>query len=94
MAEESKPKRVVKSVAESEPIVVPIHDIDEVPKDAAPVSRYPRSDQTENYRGEVLATLTGVPMVKVAPVGWVGQAPLQIPESRIDEMIELLKRLR
>lgn len=78
-----------KKTTKADPVVVPIHDIDEVP-----VSRYPRSHQTTNYRGEVLATLTGVPTVKVAPVGWVGPAPLTIPESRIDEMIELLTRLR
>ena len=84
-------KTTVGSAAEAEPIVVPIHDIDEV---SAPVSRYPRSDQTENYRGEVVAPLTGIPMVRIAPVGWVGPVPLNIPESRIDEMIELLTRLR
>ena len=71
--------------------VVPIHDIDEV---EAPVSRYPRSDQSEHYRVEVLAPITGVPTIKIAPVGWVGPAPLAIPESRVDEMIELLTRIR
>jgi hypothetical protein len=73
----------------TKPVAVPIHDIDEVP-----VSRYPRSDQTEHYRAEVLAPMTGIPTVRIAPVGWVGPVPLQIPESRIDELIELLKRIR
>ena len=57
-------------------------------------ARYPRSDQSTNYRVEVLSTMTGVPMVRLAPVGWVGPAPLQIPESRIDEVIELLSKIR
>ena len=73
----------------TKPAAVPIHDIDEVP-----VSRYPRSDQSEHYRVEVLAPITGIPTVRIAPVGWVGLAPLTIPESRIDEMIELLKKIR
>jgi hypothetical protein len=57
-------------------------------------ARYPRSDQSANYRVEVLSTMTGVPMVRLAPVGWVGPAPLQIPESRIDEVIQLLSAVR
>lgn len=56
--------------------------------------RYPRSNQSENYRVEVLAPLTGIPQVRIAPVGWVGPAPLIIPESRIDEMIQLLTSIR
>lgn len=57
-------------------------------------ARYPRSEQSQNYRVEVLSTMTGVPMARLAPVGWVGPAPLQIPESRIDEVIELLSKIR
>jgi hypothetical protein len=75
----------------TKPVDVPIHDIDEAP---APVSRYPRSEQSEHYRAEVLAPMTGIPTVRLAPVGWVGPVPLQIPESRIDELIELLTRIR
>lgn len=87
-------KKSVKSAAESEPVVVPIHDIDDFQAEVVPVSQYPRSQQTENYRGEVVAPPTGIPLVRIAPVGWVGPVPLQIPESRIDEMIQLLSRLR
>lgn len=56
--------------------------------------RYPRSEQSENYRVEVLAPLTGIPTVRISPVGWVGPAPLNIPESRIDEVIQLLTKIR
>lgn len=56
--------------------------------------RYPRYEQSENYRVEVLAPLTGIPQARIAPVGWVGPAPLIIPESRIDELIELLSKIR
>jgi hypothetical protein len=62
--------------------------------DVAVTERYPRSGQSENYRVEVLAPMTGVPMVRLAPVGWVGPAPLQIPEIRLDEVIQLLTSVR
>lgn len=68
--------------------------VDDKIVDAEVTSRYPRSEQSENYRAEVLSTMTGVPMLRLAPVGWVGPAPLQIPESRIDEVIELLSKVR
>jgi hypothetical protein len=57
-------------------------------------SRYPRNEQSENYRVQVIAPLTGIPMVHVAPVGWVGPAPFQFPEQRIDEVIQLLTKMR
>lgn len=56
--------------------------------------RYPRHAQSENYRVEVLAPMTSVPVLRIAPVGWVGPVPLTIPESRIDEFIELLVKIR
>ena len=56
--------------------------------------RYPRNHQTENYRVEIQAPLTGIPVARIAPVGWVGPAPLQVPESRIDELIQLLTAIR
>lgn len=62
--------------------------------DAAITERYPRSEQSENYRAEVIAPMAGIPMLRLAPVGWVGAAPLQIPESRIDEVIQLLTKMR
>lgn len=62
--------------------------------DVQVTERYPRNDQSENYRAEVLAPMSGVPMLRLAPVGWVGPAPLQIPESRIDEVIQLLTKMR
>jgi hypothetical protein len=78
------------------PVAIPIYDIpgstDNLPD--VTVVRYPRSDQTEHYRAEVLAPITGIPTIKIAPVGWVGPAPLTIPESRVDELIELLTRIR
>ena len=57
-------------------------------------SRYPRNEQSENYRVEVIAPLTGIPQARIAPVGWVGPAPLIVPESRIDELIQLLTSVR
>lgn len=68
--------------------------VDDKVIDMAVMERYPRSEQSENYRVEVLAPMTGVPMVRLAPVGWVGPAPLQIPEIRIDELIQLLTKIR
>lgn len=62
--------------------------------DVEVTSRYPRNEQSENYRVEVISPMTTVPMVRIAPVGWVGPAPLQIPETRLDEMIELLSKVR
>ena len=62
--------------------------------DVVETSRYPRSEQSENYRVEVIAPLTGIPQARIAPVGWVGPAPLIIPESRIDELIQLLTKVR
>ena len=62
--------------------------------DVEVTERYPRSQQSENYRIEVLSPLTGVPMVRIAPVGWVGPVPLQIPETRLDELIEVLVKSR
>ena len=68
--------------------------VDDQIVDVAVTERYPRNDQSTNYRVEVIAPMTGVPMVRLAPVGWVGPAPLQIPESRIDEVIQLLTAIR
>lgn len=56
--------------------------------------RYPRFEQSANYKVEVVAPVTGIPMVRISPVGWVGAPPLQIPESRLDEIIELLTKVR
>lgn len=68
--------------------------VDDQIVDVEVTQRYPRSDQSENYRVEVISPLTGIPQLRVAPVGWVGPAPLVVPESRIDELIELLTRIR
>lgn len=68
--------------------------VDDKMVDVEVTERYPRSEQSENYRVEVISPMTGVPMVRVAPVGWVGPAPLQIPEMRLDEVIELLSKVR
>ena len=68
--------------------------VDDQVIDAVESTRYPRTEQSENYRVEVIAPLTGIPMVRLAPVGWVGPAPLNIPESRIDEVIQLLTKIR
>lgn len=81
---------------------VPVHGDVKVKKvvvddqiiDAVVTERYPRSDQSENYRVEVVAPLTGIPVLKLAPVGWVGPAPLTVPEGRIDELIQLLTKIR
>ena len=62
--------------------------------DVEVTERYPRSEQSENYRVDVVSPMTSIPMVRIAPVGWVGPAPLQIPESRLDEVIELLSKVR
>jgi N-glycosylase/DNA lyase len=62
--------------------------------DAVESPRYPRNEQSANYRVQVIAPLTGIPMVHVAPVGWVGPAPFQFPEERIDEVIQLLTKTR
>lgn len=62
--------------------------------DVEVTERYPRNEQSENYRVDVVSPMTGVPMVRIAPVGWVGPAPLQIPEMRLDEVIELLSKVR
>jgi len=56
--------------------------------------RYPRFEQSANYKVEVIAPLTGIPTVRISPVGWVGAPPLQIPESRLDEFVELLSKVR
>lgn len=81
---------------------VPVHGdvktkkiaVDEQIVEVVESERYPRNNQSENYRVEVLAPLTGIPQVRIAPVGWVGPAPLIIPESRLDEMIQLLTSVR
>lgn len=79
----------VQPAAKSKKVVV-----DDKVIDMAVTERYPRSNQSENYRVEVLAPMTGVPMVRLSPVGWVGPAPLQIPEVRLDEVIQLLTSMR
>ena len=56
--------------------------------------RYPRGAQSANFRIDVVAPLTGIPMVEVKPFGWVGPAPLRFPESRLDEFVELLSKIR
>lgn len=56
--------------------------------------RYPRFAQTENYRVEVVQPVTSGPQARISPVGWVGPVPLTIPESRIDELIEVLGKVR
>lgn len=56
--------------------------------------RYPRFKQSAHYQVEVMAPMTGIPMVRISPVGWVGSPPLQIPESRLEEFIELLVGVR
>lgn len=81
---------------------VPVHGdvktkkiaVDEQIVEVVESSRYPRNNQSENYRVEVLAPLTGIPQVRIAPVNWVGPAPLIIPESRLDELIQLLTSVR
>jgi hypothetical protein len=55
---------------------------------------YPRSAQSENYRVDVIAGMTGLPMVHIKQIGWVGPAPLQVLEVRLDELIELLSKVR
>jgi hypothetical protein len=62
--------------------------------DVIETDRYPRGKQSENYRVDVVAPLTGIPMVEIKPFGWVGPAPLRVPESRLDELIELLSQVR
>lgn len=84
-----KAKPPVHGDVKTKKTVVDDQVIDEVQSE-----RYPRNAQSENYRVEVIAALTGVPMVRLAPVGWVGPAPLQIPESRLDEVIQLLSGVR
>ena len=84
-----KPKLPVQKAEKSKKVVV-----DDQIVDVAVTERYPRSEQSENYRIEVMSPMTGVPMARIAPVGWVGPAPLQIPESRIDELIQLLTKVR
>lgn len=68
--------------------------VDDQVIDVEVTERYPRNAQSENYRVEVVSPMTGVPMVRIAPVGWVGPAPLQVPEVRLDELIELLTKVR
>lgn len=63
-------------------------------EDVQVTSRYPRHAQSANYNVEVLAPMTGIPTVRIAPIGWVGVPPLSIPESRIDELIQLLTEIR
>jgi hypothetical protein len=84
-----KPKLPVQPATKSKKAFV-----DDQVVDIAVTEKYPRSQQSENYRVEVLAPMTGVPMVRLAPVGWVGPAPLQIPEIRLDEVIQLLTSVR
>lgn len=62
-----------------------------------PVSRageYPRYAQSAHYQVEVGEPATGIPVARISPVGWVGMPPLIVPESRIDELIELLRQVR
>lgn len=63
--------------------------IDQVEND-----RYPRDAQSENFTVRVVAPATGIPMVQIAPKGWVGPFPLSIPEVRLDELVELLAKIR
>lgn len=58
------------------------------------VERYPRFAQTANFRVEVVQPVTSGPQARIAPVGWVGPVPLTIPEDRIDELIEVLGKVR
>jgi hypothetical protein len=62
--------------------------------DVPDVPEYPRSSQSENYRVDVISGMTGLPMVHIKQVGWVGPAPLQVLEIRLDELIELLSKIR
>jgi hypothetical protein len=62
-----------------------------------PVSRlgeFPRYAQSAHYQVEVGEPATGIPVARISPVGWVGMPPLIVPESRIDELIELLRQVR
>ena len=84
-----------KTFANPKKAKVPVHgDVKTKKVSVVESSRYPRNEQSENYRVEVLAPLTGIPVARIAPVGWVGPAPLIIPESRIDELIQLLTSVR
>jgi hypothetical protein len=69
--------------------------VEKAPK--KPVSRlgeYPRYAQSAHYQIEVGEPATGIPVARISPVGWVGMPPLIVPESRIDELIELLRQVR
>lgn len=62
-----------------------------------PVNRqgeYPRYAQSAHYQVEVGEPATGIPVARISPVGWVGMPPLIVPETRIDELIELLQQVR
>lgn len=56
--------------------------------------RYPRHAVSENYQVEVTSPLTSVPIIRVSPRNWVGPVPLTLPEARLDELIELLTKVR
>lgn len=56
--------------------------------------RYPRHFVSDNYQVEVVSPLTGVPVVRISPRNWVGPVPLTVPEMRLDELLELLTKVR
>ena len=58
------------------------------------MGEFPRYAQSAHYQVEVGEPATGIAVARISPVGWVGTPPLVIPESRIDELIQLLTQVR
>lgn len=56
----------------------------ELPISAANGSFYASLDENAN----------GIPTVNILPVGWVGAAPLQIPEGELADLIAVLNKLK
>jgi len=49
-------------------------------------------DRASAYQSDHFTVRFEGPSVLIAPVNWVGPAPLIVPESRLEELAELLTR--
>jgi hypothetical protein len=68
------------------------------PKAKAAEPKEPKALPIAAHNDSFYATLdenaNGIPTVSILPVGWVGAAPLQIPESELKDLIKVLNQLK
>lgn len=54
----------------------------------------PLAAHNDSFYATLDENANGIPTVSVLPVGWVGAAPLQIPEGELKDLIKVLTQLK